>query len=364
MFPLLLILIFIRPFVSSLGYPYLNLIYSILLLGFLGIWILVKGVNLSKINPVRNPLILFILALAISLIFSSDIITSTKELYKYTTGILLLCIGASLSDQEKDRVILCITLAGLVVSLLAIYQYFFGFQHLINYVAKKNISSPFVLDYISRRRPFFPFVTPNVLAGYLAMIIPLAFIQKHRFWLILSLSFALLLTQSIGALLSIFLGLAIYIYLKGDLRRNSIYLGLLIMIIGLVLISRSFLQKLHTQPIFSAVMRLNYWQDTLGIIKAHPWTGVGLGNFNLAQSRYAHNSYLQVWAEMGILGIVAFIWLVAVVLKTAAKKLGNPLQATLICATTIFLFHNFFDFTFFLPEVSLVWWSILGLLRI
>lgn len=137
------------------------------------------------------------------------------------------------------------------------------------------------------------------------------------------------------------------------------------MIIGAVLISRLMVQKLHAQPLFSAVMRLNYWQDTLRIIKLHPWLGIGPGNFNLAQSRYTHNSYLQVWAEMGILGIISFLWLAIAVLKSSLKNIKNPLHKALtiplLIANVIFLLHNLVDFSFFLPEVSLIWWVILGL---
>jgi O-antigen ligase len=366
MLNVLLILIFIRPFISSLAAPYENLIYSILLLGALVIWITVRGLHLDKIRPIRYPLMLFILALAVSLIFSRNITISVQELYKYVPAILLLAISISLSSKEKKWVILCIVLAGLVISFRAIYQYFFGFQNLLSYVAKKGISDSFVLDYISRKRPFYPFVTPNVLAGYLSMIIPLTFIQKYKWWLIIPLSSALLLTRSLGALLSIFLGVAIYFYLKGDLKKRGILFlaGLLIIIAG-VLVSRNVAQKLHTLPVFSAVMRLSYWQDTLGIIKAHPWTGVGLGNFNLIQSRYAHNSYLQIWAEMGILGIVSFIWLIIAVLKESFQNLKDSASknkiAGLISASAVFLLHNFVDFSFFLPEASLIWWVIFGL---
>jgi len=365
MLVILLILIFIRPFISSLAFPYTNLIYSTLLLGFLAIWIAIKKINWNKIKPIRWPLMLFIVALAISLIFSGNIIISVKELYKYAAGILLLCISISLSEKEKNGVILCITLAGLLIGLLVIYQYFFGFQHLVNYVVKKSIVDPFTLDYISRRRPFVPFVTPNTLAGYLAMIIPLSLIYKNKFWLIIPMALALLLTRSLGALLSIFLGLTLYFYLKGKLKKRVIFfLGGFLIIIGLVLISRSSTQKIHTQPLFSAVMRLNYWRDTLRIIKSHPWLGVGLGNFNLMLSRYAHNSYLQIWAEMGILGIISFLWLVIAALKSSLKTFKNYLYktkiASLITAQTVFLFHNLFDFTFFLPEVSLIWWVVLG----
>ena len=361
----LLILIFIRPFISSLAFPYLNSIYSLILLVFLFIWIIVKGLPLEKIKPLKYPLMFLVLALIISVVFSYNKIVSIRELYKYITAIVLLLISISLSYKDKIRIIQGIAFAGFIIALLAIYQYFWGFRHLLDYVAKNKISDSFTLDYISRKRVFFPFFTPNTLGGYLAMIIPLTLTDKNRVWFIIPILFALLLTKSLGALLSIFLGLVIYFYLRGNLeKRGIIFLFGLLVIIGLIFITRTATQKQHLQPIFSAVMRLNYWKETLKIIRTAPLTGVGLGNFNLMQSRYAHNSYLQVWAEMGILGIVSFLWLVIVAFKSAVKNIDSSnkkLITGLITANVVFLIHNLVDFSFFLPEVALIWWAILGL---
>jgi O-antigen ligase len=378
MLGVLLTLIFIRPFISSLAFPYLNSLYSALFLVFLITRLIYKGISIKKIPALKYPLILFSLALIISVVFSTDKLNSLKELYKYISGILLLLIVASLTYKDKIYVIHTIIFAGLIISLLAIYQYFFGFQHILNYITKEKISEPFVLDYVSRKRVFFPFVTPNTLGGYLAMIIPLALINKNRIWFIIPVSFALLLTKSLGALLSIFLALAIYFYLprpcaqerglqgKLDKRKVIFLLGLLIAI-GVVFITRAATGKQHLQPIFSTVMRLNYWKDTLRIIKASPLAGVGLGNFNLEQSRYAHNSYLQIWAEMGILGIIAWMWIIFESLRTGFKKLKlsenqNYTLAALLSANFTFLIHNLIDFSFFLSEVSWIWWIILGLI--
>ena len=363
---IILFLIFIRPFISSLAFPYANLIYSTCLLVFLLIWLLQKGRPLNQIKQIRFPLSLFILALVISLIFSQDKMTSMKEVYKYITGILLLCVGIFLSYKDKQRAILWIAASGFLISILAIYQYFFGFQHLLSYVAEQGISDSFTLDYVGQRRVFSPFVTPNVLGGYLAMIIPLALTIKDGIWFIIPLSLALLLTKSLGALLSIFLGLIVFFYLQGRLqKRKIIILAAILLTIGSIFIVRATIQKQHLTPIFSTLMRLNYWQDTVRIIKGYPLTGVGPGNFNLSCSRYAHNSYLQIWAEMGILGLISFLWLVISVLKVSLKNLKDSADKIqligLISLCGVFLIHNFVDFTFFLPEVSMIWWLILGL---
>ena len=364
----LLILIFIRPFISSLAFPYLNFIYSVFLIGFLFILTIAKGIPLKKIQALKHPLLLFCLALIISVTFSSSEINSLKEIYKYVSGLLMLLVAASLTYEDRSRVIKTVVIAGFFISLLAIYQYFFGFQHILNYMVKEKISDSFALDYLERKRAFFPFITPNTLAGYLIMIIPLVLINKKRTWFIIPISFALLLTKSLGAFLSIFLALGIYFYLQGKLeKRKVLFLFGTLVIIGLIFIVRSATPKEHLKPIFSTMMRFNYWKETLIIIKAHPLSGVGIGNFDLIQSCFTHNSYLQIWAEMGILGIFALLWVILESLKAGFKKLivtrkQDTATICLLSANLAFLAHNFIDFTFFLPEINIVWWVLFGLL--
>jgi len=367
MFLILLAAIFIRPFISTEAFPYLNFIYSEGLLIFLGIYVICKKLSFSKFRALAYPVILFILALFISLIFSQNKISSLSELYKYVTGLFLFLAAASLSEDDKTLTIQTIVLTGLAISLLAIYQYFLGFRHVADYLANNRLLLPFAADYLSRKRVFLPFVTPGVLGGYLAMVIPLFLINKNRIWLILPVFLALFLTGSLGAFLSLFCALIIFFCLEGKFSKSklSILFGLFIAII-IIFICRSATRIEHIRPLFSTVMRLNYWKEALGIIQAHPLAGIGLGNFNLKASRYAHNSYLQIWAELGVLGLFAFIWIAYTVLKSCVKNLARlPYKrqaACLLAASLVFLFHNFLDFTFFLPEAAFVWWVILGLI--
>jgi O-antigen ligase len=75
---------------------------------------------------------------------------------------------------------------------------------------------------------------------------------------------------------------------------------------------------------FAVLERVAHWQAAWAMWTDHPWIGVGIGNYESAYSRYAlplwplalghaHNYYLNVAAEAGILGLSAylFLWSVA-----------------------------------------------------
>ena len=73
---------------------------------------------------------------------------------------------------------------------------------------------------------------------------------------------------------------------------------------------------------FSNVERLAHWQAGLDMIRNHPWLGVGFGNYDAVYDQYrllywinalghAHNYYINVFAETGVFGFLAYVvlWL-------------------------------------------------------
>ncbi|MCX5705415.1 MAG: O-antigen ligase family protein [Candidatus Omnitrophica bacterium] len=368
MFAILLLFIFFRPFISSLAYPYANTAYSLILLGLLGLWIISKKIRFQEFKDIKYPLILFPCALLISSVFSSDKLNSFAVLYQYASGMLIFLICASFVDRDRILLIRVILSAGIIISVLAIHQYFFGFAKLASLVAQEGINDPFVNDYISSRRVFVPFVTPNILAGYLAMIMPIAFIHKHKFWLLIPIAAAAFLTRSLGGLAVIPIAILIYFLLDKEAKKRKVIfvLSCLVIAVAAATILRFSTQKLHQHPVFSTIMRLDYLGETLKIIAYAPFKGIGPGNFTLPASRYAHNSYLQLWGECGIIGLLAFLWFIAAVIDQSIKALGKSKRkreiSCLFCANLVFLLHNLVDFTFYLPEVGFIWWAILGLL--
>ncbi len=75
-----------------------------------------------------------------------------------------------------------------------------------------------------------------------------------------------------------------------------------------------------TNENFALVERLAHWQAAWGMITDHPWRGVGIGNYAVAYPAYAlprweeplghaHNYYLNIAAEAGLVGLVAYLFL-------------------------------------------------------
>jgi putative inorganic carbon (HCO3(-)) transporter len=406
---LFVVFVFLRPFISSCAFSFADDVYSFALFLLLTALLSLRISRLKRLQVLNlAPLVFFILSILISFVFSADKRHGFKALLDYIIYTLLFIYVQGLTDSDKKKITYAIICSAIVISVMALYQYFAGFVRLDAYF-QTNPPGAFARDYLSRKRVFIPFITPNILAGYLAMILPLVTALKTGTIkifsfnisrvvlkiLIFSLLFsALILTASLSGFLAFIYGITGYLLLnrmtfgnKSPIlnqgkRKNAVILLVLTMIISAVIFHfRTEKKDLHTQPAFSAVMRLKYWGQTIEVIRKNPLTGIGLNNFKIKDSLYAHNSYLQLWAETGILGLASFLWLLIAVLSAGITRSRGGLnlpyivdksnysnyekrkQSIAFSASIIALAaHNLVDFTFFLPEVSVIWWVILGMI--
>jgi O-antigen ligase len=108
--------------------------------------------------------------------------------------------------------------------------------------------------------------------------------------------------------------------------------------------------------------RAHFWSVTLDIIKAHPVTGSGLGSYGLAYTKFdsrnglfrleqAHNDYLQVMADAGIIGVgLALLFIIALFrMGFARRETEDPIRRGVatgaLAGCFAVLVHSFFDFT-------------------
>lgn len=89
---------------------------------------------------------------------------------------------------------------------------------------------------------------------------------------------------------------------------------------------------------YAVVERLAHWQSAVNMARDNFWTGVGLGNYEIAYERYrllnwreplghAHNYYLNVFAETGMMGLIAYsgMWISFIWLTFRARQHPDPL---------------------------------------
>ncbi len=114
-------------------------------------------------------------------------------------------------------------------------------------------------------------------------------------------------------------------------------------------------------------LRLAFWQSAISMIRAHPMTGVGAGNFeNLHPAHrqpgafmrplYAHSDHLQVFAEAGIPAGIAFELAMALACYAlwrrtmpSAETVERGYAAAGLAGLTSLLVHGLVDFNLQIP---------------
>jgi O-antigen ligase len=110
------------------------------------------------------------------------------------------------------------------------------------------------------------------------------------------------------------------------------------------------------------------------MLRDHPLLGVGLDNFAYLYGQsylragavaepnlsHPHNWVLNVWLELGLLGLIAFVWLVVRFWTTASSSKGW-LAAGAMGAMADMLVHGLIDNSYFLVDLAFIFWLIFAL---
>ncbi len=94
-----------------------------------------------------------------------------------------------------------------------------------------------------------------------------------------------------------------------------------------------------TDSNYAVAERVAHWQSAVMMAQDHPWLGVGFGNYEVAYPSYAllnwpqplghaHNYYLNLLAEVGIVGFTAYLiaWIMIFGLTIRAWRHGRGLE--------------------------------------
>lgn len=123
----------------------------------------------------------------------------------------------------------------------------------------------------------------------------------------------------------------------------------------------------------AAHSRLPLWRDTAQLIREYPLMGVGLGTFEapflkqktsdpMLLDQYAHNDYLQVLAETGVIGFMLLCWALVTALRSCwprrpPTQIDAALSAGAFGAVTAIALHSLTDFNLSIPaNATIVAW--------
>ena len=369
-----------------------DIIFAITLVVWLIEEILIKRNYNIFVNELTKPLCLFISICLLSLLanFSNiqlyEFILSSLYLVRWVAYVFVFFIVYSFDQKTKLSIIKFLVLSQLLFIVLGFIQYFF-------YPNLRNLFYMGWDDHLYRL--FSTFLDPNFAATqinlfifFLIMIIKddLFSLKKFKFILIILFGLsiaALLLTYSRSGYIMFILGVSISFLLLNN--KRLIVILFLTFFLGVVIIPKNLgsagIELWRTASINARTESAN---NALIIIKDHPIFGVGFNTYRYAQRKYGFivnrsvfpshsdagtdNSFLFVWATSGILGLIIYIYIWFVILRTnfasysvTTNKSWEKNLSILILTSIFSLFLNaLFINSLFYPNIMFWVWVITG----
>ena len=296
-----------------------------------------------------------------------------------------------------DRLLAGLLSGGLLSSVLALRQLYASTEELARWADPNSISTGTI-------RIYGPLGNPNLLAGYLLPLLPLAAVALLRWKGIGSRMFAgttLILgvaatvwTYSRGGWIGMLAGLATLMLLLilrttrhwPPIWRRLLPLAVLLLAAALLTVAATKLEPIRTRVASllagrgdsSNNFRINVWLAAIDMIQDRPWLGIGPGNaaFNSVYPLYqqpkfnalsAYSVPLELLVEMGLPGLIAGLGLLWSALRRGLRGLTLPQPAdgaalASLAAITGLLTQGITDTIFFRPEVQLIGWFCLATL--
>ncbi len=325
-----------------------------------------------------------LISLLISLFISRYFLVSLRGFWKFSEGFILLyaCVDVIRTPRELRALIVTSVsvffsspLSGLSQDLLGVD--FVYFRQAIHDTVPPRITGP-----LKHYNDYGSFLVPGfsvALAWCLIKLSDRKFIAAaFAAVLLLMLSYTITRTLSRSALLAAFASL---FFFSVFFRYRWFAIGGLAV---LILVVWTFPSALSTRlkDIFafkeSTPERLLLIKTTLSMIKAKPLFGLGLNTYSdyfphfrpkdYPAIMYTHNSYLQMAAEIGIVGITLYLsFIFALITKAVQRILSCRLWAykvlTVGCIAAVFglMTNALFESLLQSTQLRAIFWCLLGI---
>lgn len=324
-------------------------------------------------SPVYVPLGIFVAAGGLTLFTALSPGAWMNEWLKWL--VIALLIGFVLMLQEWEWLVFGLVTAGVANALIGLYI-FFGGSGALHLVVENRFF-----------RAFGTFGQPNPFGGFMGLIAPVAgaaalgytlrlwqdYRANSRFDAITLLqsvyytvafgllSLGVIISWSRGAWLAFGIStVVLLVALPSKLWQSIFILTAILSITGILwtsgLLPNAIVDRINSasqelfafddvrgvdiNPVnYAVVERLAHWQAALNMARSNLWLGVGFGNYEIAYETYrlinweeplghAHNYYLNVFAETGMIGVVAYLsfWIYIILLTWSTRRHPDPLS--------------------------------------
>ena len=297
----------------------------IVMIGVFLVHLLVKGEGFPfRLTALDVPIFVFFgISIFLLLVNSPELHVAMEGIRVILQYILWYFVAVNIiKDRNAVRkLLLVLVVIAVFLSLHGIYQYIIGVEIPTTWYDSKHETT-------MRTRVFSIIGSPNILGSLLVLMLPitLSFVLNERGWLrkliyigaMGAMALCLVFTFSRGAWLAFALSAAVYTLLKDKRLIIPMLLGVVVLLIAVPQVGDRIAYMLSPEYMVSSARggRIARWTAAIEAVKTSPIFGVGLGRYGgavamryIPGSFYADNFYLKTMAEMGIVGLTGFIYL-------------------------------------------------------
>ena len=364
------------------------------------VWCLSAPPSSKPLGAINGWLLAYLALALLATGFSPVPAAAAKGLFKLLSYLGVYALMRRLLDEAPrwwDRLLAGLLLGELITAVIGLRQLYGDTTELARWADPNSVAD-------GTQRIYSSLENPNLLAGYLIPILPLALVALLRWrspWLRLFAltsfllgAVAMLFTYSRGGWIGMVLALAVLVLLlllrfsrllAAPLKRWLPPLVIAFVVLALV-VAAVKVEPLRVRLMSMAAgredssnnFRINVWLAAIEMIQDRPWLGIGPGNtiFNLIYPLYqqprftalsAYSVPLELAVETGIPGLLAVFGLLITSLKIGFSQIYRDLFLSLPCLGAIAALvglagHGFVDTIFFRPEVQISGWFVLATL--
>ncbi len=302
----------------------------------------------------------FVLVAAASLLAAGGSAAASADFESLSKDAVLAVLAGMLLRGPTDlrRVIWVMVASGAALATLSAYQFATGdFDQTFLGFARSSVEN--IVDTTDDVRVSGPIGDPNYYGQLLVMLLPLAldrlWTERTRIlrwaagYAAAAMTAAILFTFSRGAAVAL-LVVAALMLVKHPPSKRAVVTVVVIAVVALPFLPDGYVARLTTLGQVGTVesttdasirARTSELAAGVGMFLDHPLAGIGYGTFadnylnytrgtgieQVLKAREAHNLYLEIAAETGVLGIVAFGALAAGTFAAAARSRRRLLDA-------------------------------------
>lgn len=335
---------------------------------------------ISKPFGIFSGFALFSLLLAFPSLSINQWIASSLYFVRWIGYFLIIFPLITCSEKFKKQIPLLFYISSLLILLVGYVQYFL-------FPSLRGLTYEGWDPHLYRM--FGSFFDPNFLGSYLVVSFLLGlqlFLQqkeKHKkhFYTVGNtlLLIGIFLTFSRSSYIALFIGVSVFTFLKGYKKWLLCILASLILFGG-VIFGLSFRQNEGTNLLRTAstAARIGNMQRAMSIITDSPLIGVGFNTYRYAQHKKGflggigweishsgagvNNSYLFVMATTGIIGLIAFLYLLYSLFRIG-RQTKSPYGIIFIAALVAIGINSLFENTFFYEAILLWMWMMAGVIE-